>query len=258
MSQDQPQSAGDPSSPEQSVERAQAKLVELKQLQSTARKQLLGIVAVIVLMFLVFMYTTYHQLRENFNPEDVQKAMSARAVELAPQAGVRLRAAATSAAPVYRDLAMKRFQTVSPDVARQAVKRLETIPETTGKAMNERLKVTFDNVTKKLEPDVEKMFPSLDKDTQHKLMLEFQDKMIAQQNEEIKSHVSGLYTKELVRLQEALTKFDHTVPASANADNLSRTFLRSLVRYVDYLIVVGGEDHQKSTASLETNASRGG
>jgi hypothetical protein len=203
------------------------------------------VLTIIVLMFLWFMYATYGKLRDNFNPEAVQKAMSARAVELAPQAGVRLRGAAMNAMPSYRDLAMARFQQISPDLARQAVDRFKTVPNTAGAAMTVRLNTTFDNVIKKLEPDVAAAFPTLDKDKQHQLLLEFRDRMVAEENDTIKRHVAALYAKELVRLQQALDRFDHTLPVGADADTLSRNFLRTMIRYVDYLIVVGGEAHHR-------------
>jgi len=248
MSQDSLPSGASPTL-EKSVEHAQRQLAELSRLQSSSRTQLVGVVVAIVLMFLVFMYTTYDKLRDNFNPDAIQQSMSARAVELAPQAGVRLRGAATNAMPTYRTLAMQRLQAISPDLARQAVDRFKKIPNSTGALMTERLNITFDNVIKRLEPDVTAAFPTLDKDTQHKMLLEFRDKMVAEENDNIKRHVSALYTAELVRLQDALDRFDHTVPMNADADTLSRNFLRGLIQYCDYLIVVGGEAHYKDSAA---------
>jgi len=249
MSQDSSPSSGASPALEQSVERAQRQLAELSRLQSQSRTQLAVVVVAIVLMFLVFMYTTYDKLRDNFNPDAIQQQMSARAVELAPQAGVRLRGAATSAMPTYRTLAMQRLQQISPDLAKQAVERFKKIPTSTGDQMTQRLNTTFDNVIKRLEPDVQAAFPSLGHDTQQKMLTEFRDRMVAEENANIKRHVSAIYTAELVRLQDALNRFDHTVPMGADADTLSRNFLRGLIRYCDYLVVAGGGTQDRNGAN---------
>jgi hypothetical protein len=227
--------APDPSSPEAHITAMRVRFAELRKRQNAARGQLIILSLVIIVLFGAFAIATYTRVTGNFERSAVQKAVSDRLPQILPIAGEQLTKAATNALPVYKALATDRYEKVRTDLSRKALDRLYKIPEETGSQMSDRLHLSFDKALKRVEPDIKKAFPSLtDAQKQDILNVYFNDAIDAR-NKEIASHITNIYTAELVKVHNAFNSFD--VPSDDNSGDpgrIHKDFLHTLLVLADY------------------------
>jgi len=216
------------------VDQIQKRLVELRQLQARGRSQFIAISILIVLMFAVFMGATYWRIRDNFNPEAVQKAVNDRGPAVLPLARDLLVHAGKNAMPAYREALVQGMRQHGPDLASETLARFQQVPEHNGKVMQDKLQVTFANAIKKVDPDFKAAFPSLSDEQRQHLVQDFLMSQIEEQNKRVASRCNQLLSNDLARLNETLDKFqieDANQPKDAEA--LEHQFLRTMVAILD-------------------------
>ncbi len=232
--------APDPSSPEAQITAMRVRFAELRKRQNGSRAQLIILTLVIVALFGIFAIATYSRVTGNFDHAAVQKAVQDRLPDILPVAGEQLQKAATNAMPVYKQLATERYEKVRGELAHKALERVYKIPEETGTQMSDQLHLSFEKALKKVEPDLKKAFPSLtDQQKQDILNVYFNDAIEAR-NKEIATHITNIYSAELVKVHNAFDSFD--VPTNDNPDNsnkVHRDFLHTLLVLADYELMNG-------------------
>lgn len=226
---------------------------ELRKRQSSARRTLVATTTLVAALFAGFAHLTVNRVRDNFSEAAVQKAVAKRLPEVAPLAGAQLQKAAVNALPVYRDLAVERYEKLRPQLAERALIRLDQVPERTGRLMSERLDASFARVLQRIEPELRATFPSLTDEQRRDLLTVYFMDGIAERNQAIASHIEGLYTNELIDAHAALEKLD--LPAAdetLDPDQMQRDFLRSLLVLADYELSQGAPSPAPRQANRPT------
>lgn len=236
-----PASSSSSSSPDPDISRLRQRFAELRRAESSARRRLAAVSVVVVLLFAAFTYFTVHRVQGNFTQPAVQKAVADRLPQVMPPAGDQLQKAATNAMPTYRKLAAERFEKARPALAARTRARLEKVPDETGHMMSDALHAAFDGAQHRIEPEVKTAFPSLtDAQKQDLLNVYFHD-AIAARDKDLATHISGVYSKELVTMQAALENFE--VPrdeaSSPTMDKAQRDFLHTLLVLADFELLNG-------------------
>jgi hypothetical protein len=132
--------------------------------------------------------------------------------------------------PVYRDEAMQRFEKVGPQVAQDALGRLEKLPEENGQMLRDRLKLALDAAVVKVQPDMRKTFPTLTDDKKAQILQEEFAARVEKQNGLLAKHITDIYDNQLKAMRDVLDKFDIPTEASARERMArEREFLHELV-----------------------------
>ena len=208
----------------------QRRVEELKRVQATSRRITAVLAVLVVLEFAAFAFYTSRGLQQNFRQEDVQKAVAARVPEVTPVLRDHLVTVARNTLPVYREQATQRFQKVGPEVARDALDRLQKLPEENGQELNKHLQIAFEAALSRVEPDMKSAFPSLSDEQKASLLHSYFVSAIHKENEAIAKHVNEMADNELRQMKQVLDKFDvpsETTPAARRARE--REFLHALV-----------------------------
>jgi hypothetical protein len=215
---------------EEEVERLSRQLERLRGLQASSRRIVLVLLLIVIGEFAAFAYFTKMHVTENFESAAIQRAINERIPQMTPQVRDRMMTVAQHILPVYRDEAMKRFEKVGPEVAQDALGRLQKLPEENGKMLRERLKVALDGAVAKVQPDIRKTFPSLTDDKKMQILQEEFAGRIDKQNQQLATHITGIYDTQLKSMREVLDKFDVPTDMSARERMArEREFLHALV-----------------------------
>ncbi len=207
---------------------------DLRALQASGRLWVWGSTALIILMFAVFMYATYHRIRGNFDQQAMQQAIRDHGADVEPMALSLLTSAGQDAMPVYRDAIASTFRTRGPAAATAAVARLRQVPEQSGKEFQDKVKVTFDAAIAKIEPEFKADYPSVSDEKRQQIMQSFVADQIESQNKRIATRVDQLYTNDLIHMQGVLDKYDLPMPAGPDGQRvLEKQFLHTMVALLD-------------------------
>lgn len=222
-----------PSNPaglEGEVERLQRQLDQLRCLQGSSRRVVLVLVLIIVAEFAAFYYLTNRNIKRNFADAEVQKAISQSAPQLTSEVRDRVMTVAQHVLPVYRDEATRRFEEVGPQIAKDALDKLQKLPEDNGKMLQERLKQALDGAIAQVQPDLRKTYPSLSDDKKTQIIQQEFTAQVQKQNDVLAKHLNEVYDGQLKTMREVLDKFD--VPNDVNWQQRmarEREFLHALV-----------------------------
>lgn len=209
-------------------------VADLRSLQASGRLWVWGSTALIILMFALFMYTTYHRIRGNFDQQAMQKAISEHGAEMLPMTQTMLGQAGQDVLPAYRDAVAATLRARGPAVAKAAVKRLQDVPAQSGKEFQDKVRATFDAAVAKIEPEFKTAYPNLTDDKRQQVIQAFVSDEITAQNKRIASRVDQLYTDDLTHMQGVLDKFDMPTPAGPDGQQvLERQFLHTMVALLD-------------------------
>jgi hypothetical protein len=252
-------SAPTPSSPaDVDVAILRQRFAELRRCQAAARRTLVLLAVVVIGSFAAFSYFTTNRVRDNFSQAAVQKAVADRLPAVIPLAGSELQKASLNALPVYRQLAVERYQKIQPELAAKALARLDRVPHDTGRLMSERIDASFAKVLKRIEPEVTRTFPSLTDQQKRDILAHSFQEGIAERNKAIASHIESIYVNELSAVHTALDNFQvpdaHEDPAAHDADRLQRDFLHSLLVLADYELMSG--DNKPAAPAVVTRPAK--
>jgi len=215
---------------ESEVMRLQKRVDELRSVQASSRRITLLLVLVVVIEFAAFAVYTREKVTANFNEQALQAAVAERVPKLTPELRDRLLVVAQHTMPIYRDRAMQRFQQAGPEVARDALDRLQKLPEDNGRELNAHLQIAFEVARAKLEPDIQKSFPSLSTDQKAQILHGAFLGAIHKENEGVAKHVTDITERELKSMRDVLEKFDVPAVTSERARrDREREFLHALV-----------------------------
>ncbi len=247
------------SSPDVDVAALRQHFAELRKRQAGAGRTLVVFAAAVVVLFGAFAYFTVSRVRDNFDQGAVRQAVSERLPAVMPLAGAQVQKAALGAVPVYRELAVERYEKIRPELAAKAMARLDGVPDRAGKLMSERLDASFAKVLKRVEPELRQKFPALTEAQKQQILSDYFRDGIEVRNREVAQHIERLYTNELIAAHSALEKFN--VPAAADGptadpEQLQRDFLHSLLVLADYEMTNPAETTTKSGAAAKAAAGR--
>lgn len=215
---------------EAEVTRLQKRIDELRAVQASSRRTTLVLVLVVLLEFAAFAVYTRERVVANFNQDALRAAVAERVPKLTPELRDRLLTVAQHTVPVYRDRAMQRFEQAGPEVARDALDRLQKLPEDNGRELNARLQASFEVALARLEPDLQKSFPSLSSEQKAQVLHGAFVAAVHRENEAVAKHVIEITERELKSMREVLEKFD--IPAETTERgrrDREREFLHALV-----------------------------
>lgn len=216
------------------------RFAELRKRQAAGRVPLILLTLAVIAFFGVFTFMTINGVKGNFSQMAVQKAVSDRLPAVIPLAGAQLQKAAVNALPVYRDLAVERYEKVRPVLAEKTMARLDRIPDESAKMMNEALDASFARVLKRIEPEFNKAFPGLSDAQKQEILSGYFHDMIEARNKTVASHIDAMYTNDMIGVHAALDHFN--LPgeeAKASPDELQREFLHSMLVLADYELMNG-------------------
>lgn len=253
-----PASSADRPSDTPDVARLRQRFAELRSAEAKARRRLAAVAVIVVLLFAGFTYFTIHRVQGNFNQPAVQKAVADRLPQVMPPAGEQLQKAATNAMPTYRKLAAERFEKARPALAAKTRARLEKVPDETGQLMADTVHTAFAGAERRIEPEVKQAFPSLtDAQKQDLLNVYFHD-AIAARDKDLATHISGIYTRELVTMQAALENFEfpRDEAASPTMDKAQRDFLHTLLVLADFELLNGDAPAAPAAKDVRTAGAR--
>ena len=208
----------------------QRRVDELKRVQATSRRITAVLAVLVVLEFAAFAFYTSRGVQSNFRQEDIQRAVAARVPEVTPVLRDHFVTVAKNTLPVYRQQATERFQKVGPEVARDALDRLQKLPEENGQELNKHLQIAFEAALTRVEPDMKTAFPSLSDEQKASIIHSYFMGSIHKENETIAKHVNEVAENELKQMRQILEKFDvpsETTPTARRARE--REFLHALV-----------------------------
>lgn len=232
MSDPMPTGASPPETPgiDQRISRIDQQIIELGRIQARSRGASLIVLLIVAAEFAAFAFMTRSHVEANFNDQDVQKALADRLPDVTPELRDHFVRVMQHVLPVYRQQAMARFQVAGPAVAKDAMARLEKLPEENGQEMQQRLDGAFANAMDRLSPDITATYPTLSNDRKLQIMhSEFQT-LIDEQNEGIARKVTTIYVAEQESTRSILDKFD--IPGDVGKLSPSareREFLHALV-----------------------------
>ncbi|HSZ59410.1 MAG TPA: hypothetical protein VK797_27450 [Tepidisphaeraceae bacterium] len=212
------------------VERLQRQLERLRGLQASSRRTVLVLLVIVLAEFAAFAYYTKKHVSDNFESTAVQRAINERIPQMTPLVRDRMMTVTEHVLPVYRDEAMKRFQKVGPEVAHDAMDRLQKLPEDNGNMLQERLKVALAAAVAKVQPDMNKTFPTLTNEKKTAILEEEFTARVQKQNDQIARHITSVYETQLKEMRDVLDKFDVPTDLSARERvTREREFLHALV-----------------------------
>src|ERR1700722_11941004 len=111
------------------LNRLHQRVDELRRIQVISPRINLLLGLLVVAGFGLFVYFTRQHVQANFNPEDVQRAVAERVPKVTPELREHFMAVAQHTLPIYREQVTQRFQKVGPEVARDALNRLQKLPQ---------------------------------------------------------------------------------------------------------------------------------
>jgi hypothetical protein len=215
---------------ESDLNKLQGRVEELRRVQAKSRRITLILAIIVVAEFFAFTFYTTRKVQANFNQEALQHAVAERVPKVMPVLREKLVAVAQHTLPVYREQATQRFQVVGPDVARDALDRLEKLPEENGQELNKHLQIAFEAALLRIEPDMKSAFPTLSDDQKATIMHQQFLGAISKENETIANHITAISESELKSMKQILEKFDVPADVSDAARKLrEREFLHALV-----------------------------
>jgi hypothetical protein len=203
----EPAPAGEPGL-DQKIAKIEQRVVELDQIQARSRRASLIVLLVVAAEFALFALMTRRHVAANFNDQDVQKAIADRLPDLTPLLRDNLVRVSEHAMPVYREQAMARLQVAGPAIAREAMAKLEKLPEENGEEMQKRLDNAFAKAMTRLEPDIRSTYPTLSDEQKNQIMRSEFKQLIDEQNEAVAMHITDIYVKEQESTRTVLDKFD--------------------------------------------------
>ena len=203
---------------------------ELRRMGAISRRITLILVVIVLAEFGIFSYFTLHHVQSNFNQADLQKAVAERVPQVTPVLTSHLQTVVKDTLPIYRTQATERFQKVGPEVARDALSRLEKLPHENGEELNRQLQVALQGALTRLDPDVKKSFPSLSDEQRASILHQEFLGAVDKENEAIAHHLDGMADGELQNMKQVLEKFDVPADTSPTArKSREREFLHALV-----------------------------
>jgi len=212
------------------LNRLHQRVDELRRIQAMSRRINLILAVIVVAEFALFVYFTRQHVQANFNPDDVQRAVAERVPKVTPELREHFMAIAQHTLPIYREQVTERFRKVGPEVARDALDRLQKLPQENGEELNKHLQSAFEVALSRIEPDMKKAFPTLSQEQQATILHERFQGVIAAGNDEIAHHVNELAENELKTMHQVLDKFDVPSEASLMSHQArEREFLHALV-----------------------------
>jgi hypothetical protein len=219
-----------PSGIETELVRLQRRVDELRRVQARSRRITMILAIIVVAEFAAFTFYTTRNVQANFNKDDVQRAVAQRVPELTPVLRERLVSVAQHTFPVYKEEATKTFQKTGPQVARDALERLQRLPEENGQELNKHLQIAFEVAVSRVEPDMKSAFPSLSDEQKTSILHQEFLGAVSKENDDIAKHITEISENELKTMKQVLQKFD--VPSETSDEGRrtrEREFLHALV-----------------------------
>lgn len=212
------------------IDRLQSRVKELQSVQASGRRIMSVLVIVVVVEFAAFAIFTRQRVTANFNQQAVQQAVAERVPQVTPELRSRMIAVAQDTMPVYRQLLMQRFETVGPDVARDAVDRLQKLPLENGKELNDQLHQAFDSALTKLQPELRRMYPKLSDATRDRILQQRFTARIAARDAAVAQRITEISNQQVASIRDVLQRFDVPAESSLQSRNVrEREFLHALV-----------------------------
>ena len=228
---------------EAGIARMEARLEQLQQANESARWFMLIAITLLVVIVGWFLYKTYDQVvNRNFEITRVQQAAEAPVRELTPQVMREAERVAAEVLPVYKDLAFERAKVIGPEISARLQEHARTLPAELYMTSNEKFQEMLQTVDQRLRADLKEKFPDLADPA-------VQDAVAAHLHLEFEKQFTGfdarrreIFERELVRVNNAMQKFE--VPEEMLADDypVDRLFAHTLIMLVDYELMRGGDN----------------
>lgn len=245
---------------DEKVSKIEQRLGELDRVQASSRRFSLIVLLIVAAEFALFALMTRRHVEANFNDQDMQKAIADRLPDVTPELRDHLVRVTQHVLPVYREKALARFQVAGPAVAKEAMARLEKLPEENAQEMHGRLDSAFSKAIGRLGPDIQATYPSLSDERKTAIMKAEFKTLIDAQNESVAKHVTEVYVKEQESTRAILDKFD--IPGDAGKMKPSARQRELLHALVDVIMdgdvsvdlsAIGGSGQAASTPAPDTD-----
>ena len=251
MTQSSGMTPATPAGLEREVDAIRQRFETLQRQQAAGRMTNLLAMIVILVLFGIFAYALYGKYRAEFADQEQLKAVFADELQkLTPEVQRHMTEALQTAGPRFQQVAVERLQAVGPDIATAFRQEFQNLPKEAGDEMAAKLQQVIDRVSKQVEPDLRKRFPTLTEERIAAMLTEFRDTHVRAQTERLMTKIQQDTIAEGSRIQSILDKFKAPAYEGQDANEMKVRFVATMLDYVKYLLVYGGQAGQEHREQL--------
>ena len=241
----QPTDNGDQSNqwaaPNNAAEKIAGHMAMLRRCAKVSRLQLWIIIVVLLAEIIIFGVLTYSKVRKDFSMEKVIAEADRRGSLMLPMVLKEAEHLWDSTSPVYRDLMMDRFDTITPEIMDEFVVRARRFPENIRGDIQQMLEKSLRRIGVRAESEIRQTYPSLVKpEEQQRLVARFEEKIYDESAPELRKYVNELFKLELSRVKGIVKRLRFDTPAhldNKSEEDLQLLLLHHLVMLLDDTIM---------------------
>ncbi len=208
----------------QSADEMEKHLESLQTTASTARAQLWGMVGLLIVILLIFGFSTSSRIKENFSGEKAAAAATKIAPELMPLVQRQTETLLTKVGPVYVQVVEDRLSEGGGELAEDTSKAFEGLPQQCFDDLQKVVDDSFKRVSDKVAPELGKAFPNLIEANVSDRLAEHFNITVFKNADILEDQLQDMFQQELDQMNDALESFQ--IPeAYAKKSNEELNFL---------------------------------
>jgi len=212
------------------------RLDEMAAAQRATRWLLLGGSLALLGILSWFGLSLYKTLQERLSPDKLQAAMLTKVDQVLPPLSEKLVDSAAEVAPIYGELAMKRFEKVRPQFETMVIDESGRFAERVRTTLLKESEAGMQRVTERMATDLKRQLPNVSEaklDTIEKRMRE--SLLVA--GGDVVEQVEKKFVGERKRIEALLAKLPVDEVAKESEEKLQRNFIHQLLMLIDQAVM---------------------
>jgi len=220
---------------EQVIDGLEKRLDELADSQRNVRLTVLGGSLLLLGLMGLFGLSLYSKLQRQLNAVELQNAFMAKVEDVWPALSQKLMDSAMKAAPVYGDLAMKRFEKVRPQLETMVLDETGSFGERLQKSLLKKSEAGMQRVSDKVAQDLKKQLPNV---TEKKLdsIEERLRSSLLEEGGGLAEELQAKVMKERDRVEKLLAKLPVDEVARQPEEQLQKQFIHHVLMMIDQMV----------------------
>jgi hypothetical protein len=212
------------------------RLDEMAAAQRATRWLLLGGSLALLGMLTWFGLALSKTLRERLSPDKLQAAMLAKVDQVLPPLSEKLVDSAAKVAPVYGELAVKRFEKVRPQLETMVIDESGQFAERVRSTLVKESEAGMQRVTERMATDLKRQLPALSETKLDAIEKRLRDSLLVAGGEVVEQ-VEKKFATERKRIDELLSRLPVDEVAKEPEEKLQRNFIHQLLMLIDQAVM---------------------
>jgi hypothetical protein len=175
-------------------------------------------------------------LRERLSPDKLQAAMLTKVDQVLPPLSEKLVDSAGEVAPVYGELAMKRFEKVRPQLETMVIDESGQFAERVRSTLMKESEAGMKRVTDRVATDLKRQLPALSETKLDAIEKRLRDSLLVAGGEVVEQ-VEKKFAGERTRIEGLLARLPVDEVAKESEEKLQRNFIHQLLMLIDQAVM---------------------